>query len=266
MTKENLLNDIQAEQEEKTIDQVEEEESQPKEILKPEGLDDSLWDSENKKVKESDLLEAYKKEQEKALGLRRKLSEKGSIKPPKSVDEYTTDESIAEILPSDSDGMKILKEKALESGLSKEQFNDFVTKLMPALHEKGLLTKPDNTTDEEREVQAAEYKKTEMDKIGKDAPIVLQKIKNWGDGMVNKGILSRDELPVFEALAFNAESVVVLNKIMSLTGEPSIPVKTAVAGGLPSRAEIDQLIASKEYENGNADAHRKVKEYFEATA
>lgn len=266
MTEENLLGNIEAEQEEKTVDQIEEEASQPKEILKPEGLDDSLWDAENKKVKESDLLEAYKKEQEKALGLRRKLSEKGNVKPPKSADEYLADESIAEILPNDSEGMKTLREKALEAGLSKDQFNDFVTKLIPALHEKGLIAKPDTTTDEEKQIRFEEYKKAELDKIGKDAPVVLQKLKNWGDGMVNKGILSRDELPVFEALASNAESVVVLNKIMSLTGEPSIPVKTAVVGGLPSRAEVDQLIASKEYEAGNADVHRKVKEYFEAVA
>ena len=269
MTEESLLNGVEAEQEPKTIDQVEEEEykasqEQKEEGARPEGLDDSFWDEDKKSLKSDALLDAYKKEQEKALGLRRKLSEKGSVKAPKDISEYTLDESVKELMPDESPALEVLRKNALDSGLSKDQFNSFMSKVLPELNEKGLIK--NEPTEEQKAAEYEEFKTAELAKLGKDGPQVLQKIVNWGDSMVNKGILSRDELPVFKDFAFNADAMVVLNKIMALTGEPAIPVKTSVTNGLPSRAEIDQLIASPEYENGNADVHRKVKEYFEAVA
>jgi hypothetical protein len=272
MTEENLLNGVEAEQEERTIDQIEEdnldESNQEKSpASKPEGLDDSLWDAENNKIKESDLLEAYKKEQEKALGLRRKLSEKGNIKPPKDVSEYTIDESLKDTLPDESPALAIMKDQALKSGLSKEQFNDFVKGLIPELSEKGLLKFDKELSDDEKAAEFEQFKTTELAKLGKEGPQVLQKIANWGNGMVNKGVLSKDELPVFESMVTSAESMVILNKIMgAYTNEPTIPVKTAVANGLPSRSEIDQIIASPEYEKGDAKLHKQVRDYFEATS
>lgn len=276
MTDESLLSGVEAEQEEKTVDQVEQEEyaksqEEPTETTeekteRPEYIDEQFWNEEDGKIKEEDLAKAFKAEQDKALGLRRKLSEKGSIKPPKSAEEYTYTDELTEILPSDSPATSILREKALESGLSKEQFSDFIGKIMPALSEKGLITKAEEPVSPEQQKQEfEEYRSSELAKLGSDGPKVLQKLANWGDGLVNNGILSRDEKPVYESMITDAASMVVLNKLMSLTGEASIPVKTAVADGLPSRAEIDQIISSPEYEAGDARVHAIVKNYFEKT-
>lgn len=271
MSEESLLNGVEAEQEEKSIDDVQEEEynAQQKDseegATRPDYISEEFW--KDGKLQEEDLAKAHKAEQEKALGLRRKLSEKGSVKAPKSVEEYTYDEDINEILPTDSPAAAILKEKALESGLSKDQFDNFISKIMPALSENGMLSKPESDmSDEEKQEQFNTFKETELGKLGKDGPKILQKLANWGEGMVNKGVISPDEKPVFEAMITDAPSMALLTKIMSLTGESSIPVKTAVAGGLPSRAEVDQMISSPEYENGNADVHKKVKAYFEAVS
>ena len=267
----SLLNGVEAEQEEKTIDQVQEDEynAEQKEAeegpTRPEYINEEFW--KDGKLQEEDLAKAHKAEQDKALGLRRKLSEKGSVKAPKSVEEYSYDEATNEILPSDSPAATILKEKALESGLSKDQFDSFISKIMPALSENGMLTKAEvDMTDDEKQEQFNTFKDAELSKLGADGPKILQKLANWGDGMVNKGVISPDEKPVFESMITDAPSMVLLTKLMSLTGESSIPVQTAVAGGLPSRAEIDQIIASPEYDAGNADAHKKVKAYFEATS
>ena len=271
MSEESLLSGVEAEQEEKTIDQVQEEEynAEQKESeegpIRPDYISEEFW--KDGKLQEEDLAKAHKAEQDKALGLRRKLSEKGSVKAPKSVEEYSYNEDINEILPSDSPAAAILKEKALESGLSKDQFDSFISKIMPALSEKGMISKPEaEMTDEERDSEFNSFKEAELGKLGKDGPKILQKLANWGEGMVNKGVISPDEKPVFESMITDAPSMVLLTKLMSLTGESSIPVQTAVAGGLPSRAEIDQIIASPEYDAGNADAHKKVKAYFEATS
>jgi hypothetical protein len=266
----SLLNGVEAEQEEKTIDQIEEESSNnelEKASSRPDFVDPEFWDQDNNKVKEEDLFKAFNAEKEKALGLRRKLSEKGSVKPPKTAEEYSLNESLNELLPSDSPAVSILKEKAFKAGLSKDQFNDFVSELMPALNEKGLISKGETElSDEEKQQQFNDYKNAELAKLGKEGPMALQKLANWGDSLVNKGVISRDEKPVFEAMITDAPSIVLLNKLMSLTGESSIPVKTAVLDGLPSRQEIDQIIASPEYANGEAKAHRIVKDYFEKTA
>ena len=72
-------------------------------------------------------------------------------------------------------------------------------------------------------------------------------------------------MPVYENMATDAASMAVLMKIRSLTGESGIPVKTTVTDGLPSRAEIDNMIASEAYQNGDAKVHKQVKEYFETT-
>jgi hypothetical protein len=276
MTEESLLNGVEAEQPEKTIDEIEEEqynESQEEKkettedsstVEKPDGLDDAFWDEENKSIKQDDLIEAYKKEQEKALGLRRKLSEKGTDKAPKSAEEYMLDESLNELLPSDSPTTSLLKEKALEAGLSKDKFNAFLSSVMPALKENGMIADAP-LSEEEQKQQFEEFKQAELDKLGKDGPKILQGLANWGAGMVNSGALSKDELPVFESMITDADSMTVLTKIMGMTGQKPIPVKTSVQDGLPSREEIDAIIASKAYDEGNPEAHRKVKEYFEAT-
>jgi hypothetical protein len=266
----NLLNGVEAEQEEKTIDQIEEDNSQAEleaASTRPDFVDPEFWDQDTNKVKEEDLFKAFNAEKEKALGLRRKLSEKGSVKPPKTADEYSFNESLNEILPSDSPAIAILKEKAFNAGLSKDQFNDFVSELMPALSEKGLISKGETEmSDEDKQAEFNQYKEAELAKLGKEGPMILQKLANWGEGMVNKGIISRDEKPVFENMITDAPSMALLTKIMSLTGESSIPVKTAVLDGLPSRLEIDQMVGSEAYANGDAKTHRIVKDYFERTA
>ena len=274
MTK-SLAEGLQPEQPEQTIDDLqqgtnpEQAEGEQEEALttKPKNLADEFWNEESRQVDQDKLIKAFNEEQKKALGLRQKLSEKGATKPPKTVDEYfIEDEGVKELMPDDSEGLKIIKEKALKAGLSKDQFSNFLTEVMPALKEQGLLVdKGEELSEEEEEEQHQKFIEAEIAKIP-EGQKVLQKVVNWGAGLHNKGILSKDEMPVFENMVTDANSLVVFSKIMTLTGEPSIPVKTAVPDGLPSRQEIDQIIRSEPYQNGDVDAHRKVKQFFEATA
>ena len=221
MTEESLLAGIEPEKEEQPIEEVstQEEETVKTESEKterPEGLDDAFWDADNNKIKIEELHNAYKKAEEKSLGLRRKLSEKCSDKPPKDVNEYVLNESLNELLPADSETTTLLKEKALEAGLSKDKFNDFMSKVMPALQEKGILQQ--ELTEEEQKVQYEEFKRNELEKLGKDGPKILQTLVNWGEGLVNNGVLSKDELPIYNNMVNSAESMLVLTKLMNLTG------------------------------------------------
>jgi len=266
--KESLAQGVEAEKEQ-TLEDVQKEtlatEFNLEPNKKPEGLDEEFWDEDESTIKQDELIKALSNEREKALGLRRKLSEKGAVKPPKAIDEYLVDESVDEIVPNDSDAMKILKETALESGLTKDQFKDFVEKLVPSLAEKGIIVKPEQElSDEEQAASFEDFKQKELTKLGKEGPAVLQKFVNWGDGLVNKGILSQDELPVFQQFAYDAPSLSILNKIMNAyTNESNIPTKTAVKDGLPSKSEIDSLIASDAYQKGDPKTHKIVTEYFQ---
>jgi hypothetical protein len=269
MKETNLMDGIEAEREEGSVDDVEQEsiseESTPKAPGRPDGLDNNYWDEESGSIKTDDLLKDFRAEQKKALDLRKIISQKGSVKAPKEISEYTYSEDLNDIIPSDSETANLLKQTALDSGLSKQQFDSFISKIIPSLQEKGILTMGDTPLNEaEQEIQAAEYREAELAKLGKGGKDVLQSIVNWGEGMVNKGILSKDELPVFQNMAIDAPSLVVLNKIMSLTGESSIPVRTAVPNGIASRAEVDEIIKSEAYQNGDTAAHAKVQAHFAA--
>lgn len=269
MGKESLMSGVEPENQEIDNESEQVESSNEDEGLKltnrrPEELDDKYWDEEKGSVKMDELLNDYKTEQKKALDLRKILSQKGSTKPPKDVAEYQYSEDVLSLIPEGSDTANLLKEVALDSGLSKDQFSSFVSRLIPSLQERGLLKFDEQLTEEQLEAQHNEYKEAELKKLGNDGKRVLQTVVNWGEGMVNSGVLSRDELPVFQDMATSAESLVVLSKIASLTGEPSIPVKTAVIDGLPSQKEIEEIIASDSYKNGDSAAHKKVEHYFKS--
>lgn len=244
-----------------------ENQEEAKEGARPEILDESYWDEESKEIKLESLVKDLETEKKKALDLRKIISQKGAIKPPKEVTEYTLSEELKDSVPDDSDFMSVARDKALDAGLSKDQFSNFLSNVIPALREKGIIKEIEpELSEEEQQAQFKEYMQAELGKLGKDGQKVLNSVSNWGKGMVNKGVLSQDELPVFNKFAADAESLVVLNKIMSLTGEQAIPTKTAVVEGLPSRAEVDQIIASEAYQKGDAKAHKIVTNYFQAVS
>lgn len=236
----------------------------------PEGIDPNFWDAEKKAVKSDELMKAYKdteekfkKEEEKAKGLRKIISEKGSFKAPKDASEYTIeDEAVKAMLPDESIGMKSLRDSAFEAGIPKEAFAKFVAKLMPTLKENGILA--EEKTPEQQAEEDKAYRDSELEKLGKDGPKIRQTVVNFGQGLVNKGVLSKDELPAYNQLVYNAQTMKVLSKIINLTGEHSIPTNTVVSEGLPSKQEIDEIIKSKEYQNGDTKAHKKVADYFKA--
>jgi hypothetical protein len=291
MTEMSLMSNVEAEKEPETIQKLEYEkeqeealkqDQQPEEekdspndseelkevkepATKPEVLSDNYWDEEKGEIKLDNLVKDLETEKKKALDLRKIISQKGSVKPPKEAGEYTVSEDLAELLPEDSEAMTLLREQALEAGLPKEQFATFMEGLLPAMKEQGLLVENEpELSDEEKEEEFNKYRDQELEKLGSDSKKILQRVVNWGDGLLNKGILSKDELPVFQSFANDANSLLVLNKLASLSGEPEIPVQTAIPDGVLSRKEVDELIRSEAYKKGDVETHMKVKKHFEA--
>ena len=233
-------------------------------VAKPENIPDEFWDTESNSIKSDTLLEAYNQESKKALGLRQKLSEKGSVKPPKETSEYAYDESINDIVGSDSDSLKLLKESALKSGLSKDQFKNLTDNLIPAMSEAGLINK--TLTKEEEQEEFAQFQKEEIAKLGDGGDKILQNINNWGNSLLSKGTFSEDDLSHFKDMVIESKDIVVFNKLMSLTGEKPIPLDTNNSSPPISRVEIESIMATDEYQNPTNPkyemTHNKVEKMF----
>lgn len=230
---------------------------------KPEDLDEKYWDVEKNEFKTDELLTDLEKAKKNALDLRKKLSQKGAkVKDAKEYKLKEADE-ILEIVPSDSETMKVLKESAFESGMDNGQFNTFLKKIIPELQEKGILkTKEAELTPEQQEAEFKEFKENEIKKLGENGQNVIQSLSNWGSGLVNKGVLSIEDKTVFDNMGYDADSIRVLMKLRAISGEPSIPIKTNVPNSMKSEDEIKSLMMSDKYKAGDPATVRTVKEWY----
>lgn len=247
----------------KAEEEAKRKEEEEKAKQKPEDLDDKYWDEEKKEYKSEELLNDLKKAQKNALDLRKKLSQKGAkIKDAK---QYKLEEadSILEVIPTESETMKLLKDSAFESGMDNNQFNTFLKKIIPELKEKGILqTKEAELTQEEKDAQFKEYMEGEVKKLGDKGANIVKTLGNWGHSLVNKGVLSPEDLNVFNEMAYDAPSIRVLMKLRALTGEPTIPIKTAVPSGMPSEEEIKSIMLSEKYKSGDPATVKKVNDWY----
>ena len=246
-------------------------ETKPEETVKterPEDLPVEFWDEDSGAFKSNELFEGYKKEKDKALGLRQQLS-KGMQKAPKDSSEYEIDlielqESSNIDIPDDDAGMKIAREAALESGLSKSQFKTFVGKYMKDMVDSGAMERPQHQELSKEQIQEdnKKYIEDEKQKLGDNGEQIIGAIKNWGKQQVHNGVFSEDDYKSFLDLGHNANSIRVLNLLRKSSGDLSIPTNVQPIDGLSSREEIDGLIASPDYES-NRESQRKVTEYFQ---
>jgi len=99
-------------------------ETKPEEAHKlqtPEQLTAQFWDEDNGSFKTNELIKEYKKEKDKSLGLRQKLS-KGQPVAPESPESYQIDaakmaDEIGIEIPENDPGLDIFRKVAFENGL-----------------------------------------------------------------------------------------------------------------------------------------------------
>ncbi len=219
---------------------------------RPEGVPEEFWDKDKGVYKSEDIYKAYQAEQQKALGLRQKLS-KGFQNAPQDPSGYQLAEGFE---VRDEEAVNKLKSLAHKVGLSQEQFN---TMLKEATEfEDGNSHDP-----EEANLRAQQVYEQEMSKLGENAPQIINNIKDWGRTLYKQGIYSEEEYKEFLNMPVNATQVNLLSKLRQASGYVmDVPVGSAPVDGDYSREEINKILASKEYDQGDPVLVKKVNDFF----
>jgi len=203
-------------------------------LEKPEFLENKFWDPKEG-VKVEDLNNSYKELQ--------KQFSMGKHKAPKEYD-LTAFEGI------DVDEDPLAKEFidwANDNKPTQEAFDRLVGKF------KELA----ETQDQEESINVEE----ETQKLGPNAPQIINGIKQWGQGLVSKGVWSESDFDEFKVFAATASGINALNKVRRYYGEQQIPTATVEMDGMPSKDELYEMVADPKYKTDPA-FRREVEQKF----
>jgi len=254
-----------SEEQDASVDVFETKTEETPKLQRPEDLPAEFWDEENGTFKANDLFEEYKKEKDKALGLRQKLS-KGAPAAPESPDAYQIDstkmaEETGVEIPENDPGLNIFKQVAFENGLDQEKFENIVHGYMKAsMNSKELqeMSQPQGPSEEDQKA----YRDEEMKKLGDNAQGQIQGIKNWNQQLFYDGVLSKEDFETAQNMGMSAKEIRVINAYRQAAGNMTIPEVSSPIDGAPSEQEIQKIIASPEYASDPV-LQKKVTDYYQ---
>ena len=216
---------------------------------RPDGLEDKFWDDDKGEVK-FDLLHKNYRE------LSKKFSQ-GDHKAPETIDGYKTDvsdEVKAGIFADGDDSndpiMKAAREAAKEAGLSNDMFNKFMTPVL------GVIAEAND--------KAIFDANAEIEKLGPNGRETVAHMMKQGDDMLAHGIFSDEEHQAYDMAAGSAAGMRMLQKVAQNLdkGTTAIPTNPQVNAGMPSKAELSEMLNSERYGN-DPEFAKKVDDLYE---
>ncbi len=135
---------------------------------------------------------------------------------------------------------------AAENGLSQAQFDDLASKLRDTAESMMSSDMVDP--------------KAEMEKLGPNAQAMIKDMVDWGRGLVKKGIWSPDEFEEFKIMGGTATGLRALMKVRE-TYEGRVPIQSAPTTGMPSKEELQAMVADPKYQTDPA-YRQKVERLF----
>ena len=203
-------------------------------LEKPEYLEDKFWD-EKSGVKIEELNNSYKE-------LQKKFS-MGEHKAPKEYDLSSLDGIDIE----NDELAQYFMDWAKENKPTQAAFDNLVGKFK----ELSMAQEQADTINVEVETKA----------LGPNADQIINGIKQWGQGLVSKGVWSDDDFEEFKVFAATANGINALNKIRKYYGEQTIPTAPADVDGTVSQQELYEMVADPKYKS-DPTFRRKVEEQF----
>jgi hypothetical protein len=208
---------------------------------RPEWYPDKFWDDDGPNLEK--LTEAY-------TNLEKQFHQ-GKHKAPEG-GKYNT-EFLGDSVPQDDALLTFFSGWAKDNGISQAAFEGLAGKVM----EMG------GANAEAETLSIAQEKKM----LGENADEIIKSNITWANGLVNKGIISKDELDEIDIWGGTAVGARLLQKVRAMTGENvNIPTTTAYEAGKESeddfRSRINQKMADPKY--GTDPAYtRSVEKEFE---
>jgi hypothetical protein len=223
-------------------------------VTRPDNIPESFWDAEKNALKTDDLLKSYDDAEKRAKGLRDKLA-KGWQNVPDDATKYAFElpDTFKETLADgelNEEMVDFAKAAAFESGLSQEQFNNFMGRIIPQLHEYGISLDNREPTPEEVEAQQkeiAEAKKVEFQKLGDGADRIIANVRANLQTIKSQNIFTESELDLIQnGLGSSADGVLVLDKMFTKmfgqkTAITNFDVKASSFGVITEDALKDRL-------------------------
>lgn len=234
---------------------------------KPEGLDDALWDAENKTFKGDALYEKLTAAEKQAKDLREKMGRRGA--PPEKADDYKfeapADAPWKDMVPADDPVLKAAKDVAHKLGLSQGQFGPLVQEVLNAAY-KNLEAQEGQEQAEPTEEEKAAFREAEIAKIGPNGPAVVKAVSEFV--RQNIGVhFDEKSVNTIKAMTSTTEGIHLLNQIREMVGSgeriPMGNIDGQAVTGLPSDAEIMSFMGSAEYQKGDAAALQKVDKWMD---
>ena len=86
----------------------------------------------------------------------------------------------------------------------------------------------------------------EKEKIGPNAPEIIQSNIRWNEKLLKDGIFTQDDYNEIEMLGGTAEGIRVIQKLRGMIGEQEIPT-ISIPGSRPDKAELQAMVADPKY-------------------
>ncbi len=101
----------------------------------------------------------------------------------------------------------------------------------------------------QQEAESAKINLEEEKKsLGPNADARINGLAKWAGGLVQKGVLSKDDFEEFKFMAGTAQGISVIEKIRS-SYEGKIPVETVPIEGAPSKEELFAMVGDERYKS-----------------
>ncbi|MEP3072824.1 hypothetical protein [Maricaulis sp.] len=214
---------------------------------RPEGLADELAGANDQETIDK-LLEGLTKANERAEGLREKLAQKPGA--PKTADEYPdlkfSDDFIAKHgnpAPKDDPMLGIIRDRALAAGITPDAYNGFVTGVLEAAAEQGILEAPFD--------QDAEFEKAG----GKDAyERRMRSLDQRFEGLVSQGKLTAEQRELAKAFQATADGMGLFEAVFGLAGEKGVQLDgdAASAASKMTVEAVRRDMRDDRYQRGSA--------------
>ncbi len=103
----------------------------------------------------------------------------------------------------------------------------------------------------------------ERKSLGPNADARIKSIVQWGTGLVQKGVWSKDDFEEFKFMGGTAKGISALEKLRGAY-EGRVPTDSSPEGNAPTKTELYQLVADPRYQTDKAFREKVEKQFQQA--
>lgn len=244
----------------------------------PDDVPEEFWDDEKNTINHDKVFEDWKQKSKIAKDLRSKLG-RGEQKTPESAEDYKItfegleQEKVSEI-NMDGDAVEALNKIAHAEGFSQDQYDRFMSKAIPAIHELakqkiGQEGEAKELSAEEVAAQSKAFYEAQREKLGPAPERVLSAVSNFMKPIEAEGVLSESAKQLYNEFVSHADGVQILNALraqyMGDTFDRQEAASTSFGWQRDNESQLRDLILDQD-KRGDPAHERKINEMMDRRA